>query len=426
MNAATPRPAFHAWRQILSSFGLGGQAAFREIRAQPLRSGLSIAGVAMAVGALSAILAFIGGLRDMVRESVADMGGAGRMMLRASDPDDALQARTFSRSPGLQTADGAMIADSTDQRVVALRTAGGNAKASYLGKAERVFLMGCDRDYMIKDVSAIVDRGAMPDEATWARGDKVALVGWTLAERWGTSASERGLQVVGSQLLVEGIPYTIVGTFRFKRNNWGRNGITVAIPYAAWTHNHLKPFSGVSNLQLRVENPESTEVLLPRIQEWLLGAHRGADDVAVDLFAFLAEITRMVGNVSVLLGVVAVLSLSVGALGIFNTMLAGYHDRIREIGVRKALGARRLQILVQFLVESTVLSSIGGAVGLTLGLLPPLFGDTLYDAFSIRPVFDTTGALEAFAISVAVGVLAGLWPAIRAARLDPVDALRYE
>lgn len=412
--------------RILSSVGLGVQAAFREIRGQPLRSGLSIAGVAMAVGALSAILSLIGGLRDMVRESVADMGGAGRMMLRESDPDDALQARTFSRSPGLQAADGRMLADSTNQRVVALRTAGGNARASFLGKSERIFLMGCDRDYLLKDVSAIIDQGQMPSEEEWRSGRRVAVVGWTLAERWGEAATARGKEVVGSEIVVDGIPYTIAGTFRFKRANWGRNGITVAIPYAAWTGGHQKPFSSMGALQLRVENPESTEAIVPLLTAWMLGAHRGAEDFSVETFAFLAEITRMVGNVSILLGVVAVLSLSVGALGIFNTMLAGYHDRVREIGVRKALGARRAQIFAQFLVESVVLSSLGGCVGLSLGLLPPLFGDALYEAFTIRPVFDLAGALQAFGISVVVGVLAGLWPAVRAAKLDPVDALRYE
>lgn len=413
-------------RRFFSSVLLGVQGAFGEIRAQPLRSGLSIAGVAMAVGALAAILSLVVGLRTMMNEAIADMGGAGRMTIRVEEPDDPLEAKKFSRSPGLRTSDGSLIADSTDTRVVPLPLAGTQTEGTFLGKSERIYLMGCDRDYLVKDVSAIIQEGALPDSAAWTRGDAVALVGWTLATRWKESASARGVDVVGSRIVVQGIPYTIAGTFRFKRNNWGRNGITVAIPLASWNSRHQKPFEAISNLQMRFENPESTTVMLPRLQEWLQGAHRGVEDVSLDLFQFLSEIARMMNNIALMLSIVAVLSLSVGALGIFNTMLAGYHDRVREIGVRKALGARRAQIFVEFLVESTVLSSIGGLVGLTMGMLPPLFGDLLYEAFSLRPVFDVTGALQAFSVSVVVGVVAGLWPALRASRLDPVDALRYE
>lgn len=413
-------------RKLSGSIGLGFQAAFKEIGSQPLRSGLSIAGVAMAVGALAAILAFIGGLRAMVRESVADMGGAGRMMVRSNEPEDALQGKLFSRSPGLRLEDGEAIDGSTDSRVVPLPTSGGFGRASFLGRSERVFLMGCDRDYLVKDVSAIVYQGEMPDSASWAQGRPVALVGWTLGSRWDSIARAHGRELVGSEIVADGVPYVIAGAFRFKRNNWGRNGITVAIPWKAMEARHQKPFGTVSNLQMRIENPESTSILLPRLEEILKEQHRGVEDVSVDLFQFLSEMTRMVGNISLLLAVVAILSLSVGALGIFNTMLAGYHDRVREIGVRKALGARRAQILVQFLVESVVLSSLGGILGMTLGALPPLFGAQLQEAFSIRPVFDLAGASMAFGVSLLVGVLAGLWPAFRASRLDPVVALHYE
>lgn len=413
-------------RRFLSSVALGIHAAFAEIRVQPLRSGLSIAGVAMAVGALAAILSLVTGLRNMMNEAIADMGGAGRMTIRLEEPDDPLEGKAFSRSPGLRTSDGSLIADSTDRRVVPLPLAGTHAEASFLGRSERIYLMGCDRDYLVKDVSAIVQDGVLPDSVAWARGDAVALVGWTLATRWQENASARGVDVVGSRIVVQGVPYTIAGTFRFKRSNWGRNGITVAIPLASWNARHQKPFEAITNLQMRFEDPESTTAMLPRLQEWLKGAHRGVEDVSLDLFQFLSEISRMMNNIALMLSIVAGLSLSVGALGIFNTMLAGYHDRVREIGLRKALGARRAQIFVEFLVESTVLSAIGGLVGLSLGMLPPLFGDALNDAFGLRPVFDATGALQAFSVSVVVGVLAGLWPALRASRLDPVDALRYE
>lgn len=412
--------------RILSSLGLGAATAFDEIRAQPLRSGLSIAGVALAVGALSALLSIIAGLQGMVRDSVAEMGGAGRMSVRSSKPADALEAAAFSRSPGLRETDGQLLRDSTHGAVTVLKTQGDWAQASVLGGNERIYLMGCDRDYLVKDVGAEITQGRMPDEGEYERGASVAIVGWNLATSWGEKASSRGMGLVGSSIVVQGVPYEVVGTFKFKRNNWGRNGRTVAIPWNAYRQRHVGTTGELDELPLRVEVPESSTVVQAKLEELLTGAHRGAKDYSFQLFEFLGEITRMIGNISMLLGVVAALSLSVGALGIFNTMLAGFHDRIREIGVRKALGARRFQILAQFLSEAVVLSSLGGLAGLGIGCLPAAFGDQLEKAVSIRPVMDLSGMLQAFSISVLVGVLAGLWPAIRAARLDAVEALRYE
>jgi len=412
--------------RILSSLGLGVVTAFDEIRAQPLRSGLSIAGVALAVGALSALLSIIAGLQGMVRDSVAEMGGAGRMSVRSSKPVDALEAAAFSRSPGLRESDGQLLRDSTHGAVTVLKTQGDWAQAAVLGGNERIYLMGCDRDYLVKDVGAEITEGRMPDAGEYERGASVAIVGWNLATSWGEKATSRGRSLVGSSITVQGVPYEVVGTFKFKRNNWGRNGRTVAIPWNAYRQRHVGTTGELDELPLRVEVPESSTVVQAKLEELLTGAHRGAKDYSFQLFEFLGEITRMIGNISMLLGVVAALSLSVGALGIFNTMLAGFHDRIREIGVRKALGARRFQILAQFLSEAVVLSSLGGLAGLGIGCLPAVFGDQLDKAVSIRPVMDLSGMLQAFSISVLVGVLAGLWPAIRAAKLDAVEALRYE
>jgi len=107
-------------------------------------------------------------------------------------------------------------------------------------------------------------------------------------------------------------------------------------------------------------------------------------------------------------------------------MLAGLNERIREIGVRKALGARPFQIGVQFLVESVALCTLGGLAGMGLGAIPSLFGEELYELISVKPQFTMAPVVGAMALSVAVGVVAGLWPALRAAKLSAVEALRYE
>jgi len=134
----------------------------------------------------------------------------------------------------------------------------------------------------------------------------------------------------------------------------------------------------------------------------------------------------MITNITLLFSFVAALSLGVGALGILNVMLASLSDRVREVGVQKALGAKPMEIGIQFLAESVTLSVIGGLLGLAVGSFPVLMGDTLYAALHFRPILDIGVAFKAMGITVVVGVLAGLFPAWKAMRLDPIEALRYE
>jgi len=413
-------------RRFLSSVGLGSASAVREIRSQPFRSILSMAGVALAVGAVAALLSIVAGLKTMVRETVADMGGAGRVMVQSQEATDKLDGRKFSRSQGLRPSDADSVASRLAGEVSVLRTAGQNMRIQYLGTSSRIYLMGCDRDYLTKDVQAMVPEGRLPDVSEFDNGDPVALIGWTLAEQWGDLAKGRGQEIVGSRINIGGVSFQVVGTFKFKRNNWGRNGITVAIPYKAWSRFFQGGSAKLGTLQLRIEDPEKVEGALAKLKTLFVGLHRGAEDFAFQQFDFLANITTMIGNISLLFGIVAALSLAVGALGIFNTMLAGLNERIREIGVRKALGARPFQIAVQFLAESVVLCTFGGLGGLALGSLPSVFGDELQKAVNVRPEFTLMPVLGAMGLAVAVGVAAGLWPAIRAAKLDAVDALRYE
>ena len=412
--------------RFLSSLALGFMSALREIRSQPLRSILSMAGVALAVGAVAALLSIVAGLKTMVRETVADMGGAGRVMVQPQEAMDPMEGRKFSRSQGLRPSDADSVARRLAGDVSVLRTAGQGMRVEFMGTSTRIYLMGCDREYLTRDVQALIPEGRMPDPGEFQRGDPVALVGWTLAEQWGQLARGRGMEIVGSRMNIGGVSFEVVGAFKFKRNNWGRNGTTVAIPWEAWNRFFQSGSAKLGTLQLRIEDPEKAEEGIARLRSVFLGLHRGAEDILFQQFDFLANMTTMMSNISLLFGIVAALSLSVGALGIFNTMLAGLNDRIREIGVRKALGARPFQIAVQFLAESVVLCTFGGLGGLLLGSLPSFFGDVLQKAVSVRPEFTLLPVLGAMGLAIAVGVAAGLWPAIRAAKLAAVDALRYE
>jgi len=298
---------------FLSSILLGIGSAFREIRSQPLRALLSMAGVALAVAALAALLSFVAGLQAMVTDSVTDMGGLGRVGVQTQEPSDALQARSFSRSPGLRGRDGDTAESALAGEVVQLRTAGKWQGISYLGDRTRAYLVGCDRDYLVKDVQAIVQDGAMPSQADFESGAQVALVAGTLAEQWKAKAASKGSSLVGSRVAIGGVMFDVVGTFKFRRSSWGRNAVTVAIPWKTWQHHFQGSEGTVGSLQLRLEDPDSIPQGIARLRTVFLGLHRGAEDFTFQQFDFLEKFSSMIGNISLLLGIVAGLSLSVGA-----------------------------------------------------------------------------------------------------------------
>jgi putative ABC transport system permease protein len=173
----------------------------------------------------------------------------------------------------------------------------------------------------------------------------------------------------------------------------------------------------------RVDSPEHVDLVANAAKEMLRRQHKQMDyEVVVPLELLMrAEATKRIFNI--VLGSIAGISLLVGGIGIMNVMLATVTERTREIGIRRALGAKRRHIVTQFLVETIVLSAGGGILGIALGLSIP----QAVEHFAKMPTIVTPAApLLAFAISAGIGVIFGLYPAWRAAHMDPVEALRHE
>jgi putative ABC transport system permease protein len=173
----------------------------------------------------------------------------------------------------------------------------------------------------------------------------------------------------------------------------------------------------------RIDKPENVPVAAAASREMLKRNHKKVDyEVVVPLELLArAEETKRIFNI--VLGSIAGISLLVGGIGIMNVMLATVTERTREIGIRRALGAKRKHIVLQFLVETVVLSVGGGLVGIALGLLIPWIVETYAD---LPTIVTPAAPILAFGISVSIGLLFGLYPAWRAANMDPVDALRHE
>jgi putative ABC transport system permease protein len=243
-------------------------------------------------------------------------------------------------------------------------------------------------------------------------------------------ASDLGLgaEAVGTSVQIEGIPFEVVGILQPKGGSGFQNpDDEVLVPLGA-VSKYFVGGTGVRAIGVSVADGVDMQSMRDQISELLrvrhgIGASDTDDFQIFDQTQLLQAATTISGTLSLLLGGIASIALVVGGIGIMNIMLVSVRERTREIGIRKALGARSRDILSQFLIEAMVLSLVGGAIGIGAGLVvSAIIGRLAGWGF----IFDPTTVAAATLFSLAVGVVFGVWPARQAARLDPVAALRFE
>jgi ABC-type antimicrobial peptide transport system permease subunit len=252
---------------------------------------------------------------------------------------------------------------------------------------------------------------------------KVAVVGKTVADRLFLDTDP-----IGQRIKIRGITFTVIGVMEEKgATSFSDRDDIVFVPLTT-AQRRLFGVTHVRTIHVQVASAEEMPAAQEALTELLRERHRLAshqdDDFTVRSQAdILQTFTSVSQTMTVLLGGIAAVSLIVGGIGIMNIMLVSVTERTREIGIRMAVGARRRDIMLQFLVESVALSVGGGLIGIGVGVL----GSRLITRFAgWSTMLSLQAVLLAFAFAVAVGVFFGLYPAQRAARLDPIVALRHE
>jgi putative ABC transport system permease protein len=256
------------------------------------------------------------------------------------------------------------------------------------------------------------------------RGAHVAVIGWNVAEALFPSGHP-----VGSTMMMDGAEYTVVGELdKAKGGFFGENGFDNAV---------LIPLRTARSRYPQIERIMITAKAWPGKRQDAYGEVQAAMRrlrhlplTADDDFSISTpdQIIQQFDNITGLIGLVAIaisaMGLLVGGIGVMNIMLVSVTERTREIGVRKALGARRRDIIGQFLIEAMTLSGAGGVLGIVISVVITLVVSLLVP--SLPSTVPTWAVITGFTVSVGIGVFFGVWPAVKAAKLDPVEALRYE
>lgn len=270
------------------------------------------------------------------------------------------------------------------------------------------------------------ERGVIFDEDTGRSSAKVAVLGPTVAKQLFPSGDPLG-QVVR----ISGQPYEVVGVLTSKgQGPMGDNDDLLVIPLGTYRQKLEKGVANYVRGQILIsmvsddQAASTIAAVTTNLREWHKLGDADEDDFRIRNPAEFAKAQQQsTEKISMLLALVAGVSLFVGGIGVMNIMLVSVIERTREIGIRMAVGARPGDVMTQFLVESLTLSLVGGVLGLGLGAAAAWY---MASYFGWKMFFPASTAVVAFLVSAVVGVVFGLYPAIRASRLDPITALRYE
>jgi putative ABC transport system permease protein len=288
------------------------------------------------------------------------------------------------------------------------------------GKEKDVVILGVYPEYL-RVRNLVVPSGRFFDEDDSSAHNKVVL----MTEKMAISVYGSNTAAVGKVIKLNGLPFTVIGTFKERVETFGQSEIvddTMVIPYSVSRYFMETP--EVKMIYFSMEDPSLVIPATAQVRRVLQARHRPESTYDVsNLTAVLALADRIATGLTWGLLGVAMVTLLVSGIGIMNIMLATVTSRIREIGVRKAVGATNREIRFQFLAEAILISLIGGIAGIVIGLALPYSLRFLTD---YRIPISGLSAIIAIVVSSVVGILFGTVPAARAAHLDPVESLRYE
>jgi putative ABC transport system permease protein len=402
------------------------RVAFSAIRANKMRSVLTTLGIIIGVAAVIAVVSIVQGLQFMMNQEFQGVG-ASYMVVFPDAQQRGGHGVVLARQVKLTWEDGQAIRDQVPGIKMITPVIMGAEMVKYRDRSHRAeAVLGVTEDYP-EVANHTVDRGRFISRIDLQHRRKVAVIGQKVVDELNLGADP-----IGKEVYIGSLPVTIIGVMEERGQALGRDrDDLVFLPFDAALILFGRESGDQVQLQIQADAPEAVEEAKDGIQRVLRQRHhidRGEqDDFRVVMQdEILSAVNRVLGGVTAVVGGVVSIALLVGGIGIMNIMLVSVTERTREIGVRKAVGARRQDILVQFLIEAVTLSLVGGGLGLAIGYgLGALVSAVIPGDFP--PAYVPLWAVGlAFGFSAIVGIFFGIYPAGKASRLDPIDALRYE
>ncbi|MEN8662573.1 MAG: ABC transporter permease [Lentimonas sp.] len=411
----------------ISDIYTGVNNGMREIWANKVRSLLSMSGIILGVAALVSMVGIVQGMLSTMRSSFEQSGGVLKLTVHPTTAPES-QQHIAGISPGMTWSDVVAINKAIPlARFTTPIVDMGWERFIAKGRREGAMLQGVTTDFNNIDTRE-VEFGRFISDTDIHLKSPVLVVGTHLRDDLFPDLEN----TVGEQIRIRDQVYTIVGQFKEIKSMTGRRGgynIENRRNYMPAT-TAMSRFQGndsIDSIQVLADRREELPDLMSQLENTIRGTHRGINDFEIrSQEDQLAELKKLENSFIYSLGGIAGISLIVGGIGIMNVMLASVSERIREIGVRKAIGARSYDVFIQFLAESIVTSVLGGIVGLivSVGLLS-IARELIPEGQSIS-IFPMSAMFYGFVFSCTIGFVSGIYPAMRAARLDPIDALRYE
>jgi len=385
------------------------------IIANRLRSVLTTLGIIIGVAAVIILVAFGQGASNAVTASIQSLGTNLITVFPDFDPDRATPASDLTIEDVVALNDRRRAPDV----IGAAPVTQSQVTCVHEGTSATTTMTGTWPSYFEISNSPVAS-GAYFTNSDEVQARRVAVIGSVFAEN--LFGSDRPL---GQRIVCEGTPFTVLGVLAEKGSGGFGNPDDVAVIPLSAMENHLTGYGPLTSISVQMAGPEVQAEAERQITAILDEQHGvGPADRDYGLFnqaSLLETASQALGIFTALLGTVAAISLLVGGIGITNIMLVAVTERTREIGIRKAIGASRRVILMQFLVESTILSVVGALIGLVIAFLVAQI-----QVAGIKPTIVPVSVVGALAISVGIGLFFGSYPANRAASLRPIDALRHE